>query len=64
MFSLADRPFLRSPAGVSDSSSLRRLYVRSNWSVGSVWKIRSEMGYRAFVALDSSLAPWARLAAY
>jgi predicted permease len=64
MFSLADRLFLRSPAGVADPSSLRRLYVRSNWSVGSVWEIRSEMGYRAFVALDSSLAPRARLAAY
>ncbi|HEX4684050.1 MAG TPA: ABC transporter permease, partial [Gemmatimonadaceae bacterium] len=64
MFSLADRLFARPPAGVGDPGSLRRLYVRTTWTVGEVAEIRSGFTYRTFSLLDSSLAPRVRLAGY
>ncbi|HTE45700.1 MAG TPA: ABC transporter permease, partial [Gemmatimonadaceae bacterium] len=64
IFSLADRLFLHPPTGVADPSTIHRLYVQSNWSVGSVWEVRANFGYRAFAALDSALAPRAQLAGY
>ncbi|MFI5311408.1 MAG: ADOP family duplicated permease [Gemmatimonadales bacterium] len=64
MFSVADRMFVRPPPGIADPSTLRRLYIRSNWSVGQVWEIRPGFFYVAYDALKSALAPWAQLAAY
>ncbi len=64
MFSVADRLFLRPPPGITDQSTLRRLYIRSNWSVGQVWEIRSGFEYAAFDALKTALTPRAQLAAY
>jgi len=64
MFSLADRLFLRPPAGVSDAGSLKRLYLRTNWTVGSVTAIQSLFTYTAFAVLDSGLSARMHLVAY
>jgi predicted permease len=64
MFSLADRLFLRPPAGVSHPEDLRRLYVRTNWSVGQLTVIRSAFTYQAYLAFASGLAPRVKLVGY
>src|SRR6185437_2154373 len=64
LFSLVERLFLRAPAGIQDPGSVRRLYTRSNMSIGGVTVIRSEFSYGAYDALSSSLESGARLAAY
>jgi predicted permease len=64
LFSLADRLFLRQPNGVRDPSHLRRMYVRSNWTVGSVWEIRDVFSYGAFAGIRDNMAPRAHAAAY
>ena len=64
MFSLADRLFARPPAGVADPGALRRLYVRTTWTIGEVAEIRSGFTYRTFSLLDSTLAPRVQLAGY
>lgn len=64
LFSLVERLFLRAPAGIEHPDAIRRLYLRTNWSVGDVTVIRSAFYYPAYEALAASLAPRARLAAY
>lgn len=64
MFSLADRLFAQPPAGVAHPEELRRIYVRTTWTVGEVPEIRSGFTYRTFSLLDSTLAPRVRLAGY
>ena len=64
MFSVADRFFVRPPPGITDPSTLRRLYIHSNWSFGEVWEIRPGFYFAAFDALKGTLAPRAQLAAY
>jgi len=64
LFSLADRLFFREPAGVAQSGALRRIYVRSNWSIGGVWEIRDVFGFGAFTAFKERMAPRAHVVAY
>ena len=47
LFSLADRLFFRQPAGVVKPNELRRIYARTNWTVGSVTEVTDVVGYRA-----------------
>ncbi|MDQ6830978.1 MAG: ADOP family duplicated permease [Gemmatimonadota bacterium] len=63
-FSLVDRLLLRNPAVVTHPAQLRRLYLRSNWSVGGVTVIRPAFFYPSFRALSSALESRAQLAAY
>lgn len=64
MFSLADRLFARPPAGVAQPDDLRRLYVKTTWTIGNVPEIRGTFTYRTFALLDGSLAPRMHLAGY
>ena len=64
MFSMIDRLFLRPPPGVRDPSGLRRLYLRTTFSVGQVAEIHDRFTYPAFAALDTGLITRIRLAAY
>src|SRR5438552_3765867 len=64
MFSLADRLFLRPPMGVADPNAVRRLYVRTKWSIGGVPTVNTLFSYQAFATLDSGLAPRVSLAAF
>jgi len=64
LFSLADRLFLRPPDGVLDPAHLRRIYVRSNWTVGSVWQIRDVFSYGAFAGIRDNTARRAHTVAY
>ena len=64
LFSLADRMFFRDPAGVVKPDQLRRLYARTNWTVGSVTAVTDVVGYAQFDAVRSALAGRVELAAY
>jgi len=64
LFSVVERLFLRAPGGIEHPGAVRRLYVRSNWSVGDVTVIRPTFTYAVYDAFDSSMASRARLAAY
>jgi predicted permease len=64
LFSLADRMFFRDPAGVVEPDDLRRLYARTNWTVGSVTEVTDVVGYAQFDAVRSALAGRVELAAY
>jgi predicted permease len=64
MFSLADRLFVRPPAGIADPATLRRFYARTNFSVGSVTEITPLFSYQAFATLDSGMVARAQLAAF
>ncbi|HXT17659.1 MAG TPA: ADOP family duplicated permease [Gemmatimonadaceae bacterium] len=64
MFSLADRLFNRPPSGIVRPDELRRLYVRTTWTVGEVAGIRDIFPYPVYTLLDSSLAPRAQVAGY
>ena len=64
LFSLADQMFLRAPAGVVEPNELRRLYARTNWTVGSVTEVVDVFGYAQFDAVRSALAGRVELAAY
>jgi predicted permease len=64
LFSLADRMFFRDPAGVAKPDDLRRLYARTNWTVGSVTEVTDVVGYAQFDAVRSALAGRVELAAY
>lgn len=63
IFNVADRMFLRAPSGVADAKSLRRLYLRSNWSTDGSTVIDAEISYAAFRALSAGLADRARVVA-
>ena len=62
--SLADRLFLRPPARVVQPDAIRRLYLRTRWTVGSVLTVERGTEYAAFAAIDSAIAPRARAAGY
>ncbi len=64
MFSLADRLFIRSPAGISQPSQMRRIYLRTTWTVGEVPEIASRFTYPAFTTLESGLAARVQLAGF
>jgi predicted permease len=64
LFSLADRLFFRQPAGVVKPDELRRLYARTNWTLGGGTEIRDVIGYAQFDAVRSALAGRVELAAY
>jgi predicted permease len=64
LFSLADRMFFRDPAGVVKADELRRIYARTNWTVGSVTEVTDVFGYAQFDAVRSALAGRVQLAAY
>ena len=64
LFSLADRMFFRDPAGVVKPHELRRLYARTNWTIGSVTEVTDVVGYAQFDAVRSALAGRVELAAY
>ena len=64
LFSLADRLFFRQPAGVVKPDELRRLYARTNWTLGGGTEIRDVIGYAQFDAVRSALSGQVELAAY
>jgi predicted permease len=64
LFSLADRLFLRQPAGVERPEELRRVYVRSNWTVGGAFEIRDVLGYPQYAAMRDALAARAHASPY
>lgn len=64
VLSLADRLFVRPPAGVARPEQLRRVYTRSNWSPGDVTEIHSAIGYPQFGAVAAAMGRRARLTAY
>src|SRR5258705_7104181 len=49
-FAVADELFFRPPAGIGAPEQVHRLYLRSNWSVGSVTQIRSVFFHPAYGA--------------
>lgn len=63
IFVAADRMFLRAPTGISDPSSLRRLYLRTSNSVGERTEIDAEFSYPFFQALAAGSADRALLVA-
>ena len=64
LFSLADRLFFREPAGVVKPDDLRRIYARTNWTLGGVTEVRDLFGYAQFDAVQSALSGRVELAAY
>src|SRR6478672_11593294 len=56
LFSIADRLFFRQPAGVVKPGELRRIYARTNWTVGSVTAVTDVFGYAQFDAVRSALS--------
>lgn len=64
VLSLAERLFVRPPAGVEHPEQLRRLYTRSTWSAGRVTEIHSGIGYPQFGVVAAAGASGARLTAY
>jgi len=64
VFSLANKLFLAPPRGIAHPESLRRIYTRSNWSIGEVTEIHDEIGYPQFNGVAAALGPRAQLTAY
>lgn len=64
VFSLANKLFLEPPPGIAHPESLRRIYTRSNWSIGGVTEIHDEIGYPQFNAVAAALGSRAELTAY
>ena len=64
MFALVDRLFVRAPAGVREPEAIRRLYLRTSFSIGEVTTIEDRFTVPAFAVLDSGLAPRIQLAGY
>src|SRR5689334_6868573 len=64
LFSVADRLFFRRPVGVVKPDELRRIYARTNWTLGSVTEIRDVIGYAQFDAVRLALSGRVELAAY
>jgi len=63
IFTVADRMFLRAPSGIVDPVRLRRLYVRSDWTVDKSTVINSEVSFAAFQTLAAGLADRAQVVA-
>jgi len=55
VFSLANKLFLAPPRGIAHPESLRRIYTRSNWSIGEVTEIHDEIGYPQFNGVAAAL---------
>ncbi len=64
VLSLADRLFVRPPAGLARPDELRRVYTRSTWSAGQVLEIHSAIGYPQFGAVAASAQGRAKFTAY
>jgi len=64
LFSLADRLFFRQPPGVVKPNELRRIYARTNWTLGGVTEVRDVFGYAQFDAVRSALSGRVEMAAY
>lgn len=64
LFSLADRLFLRSPEGVTEAGSLRRLYERTTLTFASVPTITSGLGYPQYQAVRQAIGARVQTAAY
>jgi putative ABC transport system permease protein len=64
VLSLVDALLINPPSGVARPEMLRRLYARSNWSVGDVTEIHQEIGVPQFGAIASALGLRATLTAY
>ena len=64
VFSLANKLFLEPPPGIAYPESLRRIYTRSNWSIGGVTEIHDEIGYPQFSAVAAALGSRAQFTAY
>jgi predicted permease len=64
VLSLVDALLIRPPSGVAHPETLRRIYARSNWSVGDVTEIHEAIGVPQFAAIRSALGPRATLTAY
>src|SRR5258708_38896348 len=56
--------FVRPPAGVGHPEQLRRLYRRTNWSVGGVTEIRSEFSFASYRAIRDAARDRVVVAAY
>ena len=64
LFSMVDRLFFRQPSGVARPADLRRIYGRTNWTVGGVTEITDVFGFAQFDAVRSAVAGRVDLAAY
>jgi predicted permease len=64
LFSLADRLFLRQPAGVANPEQLRRLYRRTNATVGNDTQITDIFSYAGYAAMRDAFRERASAAAY
>jgi predicted permease len=64
VFSLADRLFFRQPAGVAHPEQLRRLYARSNWTVGRVTEVRDLFAYAPYALMRDAFRGRASTAVY
>jgi predicted permease len=64
VLSVAETLFVRPPSGVAHPETLRRLYLRSNWSVGNVTIIRSEFSFPSYLALRDAYRDRVALAGY
>ncbi len=64
VLSLVRTLLISPPVGVARPEALRRIYARSNWSVGNVTQIHDQFYYPQFAAMQSALARRATLTAY
>jgi predicted permease len=64
VLSVSEMLFVRPPTGISHPETLRRLYLRSDWSVGNVTEIRSQFSFPAFVALRDAYGGRVALAGF
>ncbi len=63
-FSVADRVLLRPPGGVANPDGVRRLYLKTTWTVGQVPEITPEIFYPAAAAIGDAVGSRARVAPY
>src|SRR5215475_7990742 len=63
-FAVADELFLRSPAGVSDPSTLTRLYLRTNHTIDGAEVVQPTIVFAAYEAIADAVGQRASMAAY
>ena len=64
VLSLVRTLLISPPTGVAHPEALRRIYARSNWSVGDVAEIHEQFFYPQFLAIKAALARRATFTAY
>ena len=64
VFSVADWMFIRPPAAVAQPGGVRRLYLESNWTVGSVTEVTPDFFYPAVPAFAAAVGRQAQVTAY